>query len=87
MFFAWRHSFRQLLVLGLLSHGALWIAFIARQRGDFYSYADVAGVANIAFLYIPALFVILRRPNEGPVPVVLDRMILATVGRLRRPPA
>jgi hypothetical protein len=73
VFFAWPLSFRQLLVLGLLSHGALWAAFFARQRGDFYSYVDVAAVANIAFIYLPALVVILRRPNEGSVPRVLDR--------------
>ena len=73
VFFVWPLSFRQLLVLGLLSHGALWAAFFARQRGDFYSYVDVAAVANIAFIYLPALVVILRRPNEGSVPRVLDR--------------
>ena len=84
VFFAWRHSFRQLLVLGLLSHGALWVAFIARQRGDFYSYADVAGLANIAFLYIPALIMILRRPNEGPVPAVVERAVEGAARLIRR---
>jgi hypothetical protein len=73
-------SNRQLLVLGLLSHAAMWVAFPARQSGDFYSYTRVAAVANIAFLYVPMLIVILRRPNEG----VLPRSIEATMGRVRR---
>jgi hypothetical protein len=38
-----------MLVLGLLSHAATWAAFPARQSGDFYSYVNVAAVANIAF--------------------------------------
>jgi hypothetical protein len=84
VFFAWPLSFRQLLVLGLLSHGAMWAAFLSRQRGDFYSYADVAGVANIVFLYIPALVVILRRPNEGKVPPLLGRFGSALDRLIRR---
>jgi hypothetical protein len=85
VFFAWPLSFRQLLVLGLLSHGALWVAFLARQRGDFYSYADVAGVANIVFVYVPALVVILRRPNEGDVPGGVERIAGALRRLVRRP--
>jgi hypothetical protein len=82
VFFAWRLSFRQLLVLGLWSHAALWVAFLARQRGDFYSYVGVAALANLAFMYLPALVIILRRPNEGNVPAVLDRA-MARLARLR----
>jgi hypothetical protein len=80
VFFTWPMSPRQLLVLGLLSHAAMWIAFPARQSGNFYSYAEVAAVANIAFLYVPMLVVILRRPNEGTVP----RPIEAAMGRMLR---
>jgi hypothetical protein len=80
VFFAWPMSPRQLLVLGLLSHAAMWVAFPARQSGNFYSYAEVAAVANIAFLYVPMLIVILRRPNEG----VLPRPIEAAMARVLR---
>jgi len=80
VFFTWPMSPRQLLVLGLLSHAAMWVAFPARQSGNFYSYAEVAAIANIAFLYIPMLVVILRRPNEGAVP----RSIEAAMGRVLR---
>ena len=80
VFFTWPMSPRQLLVLGLLSHAAMWIAFPARQSGNFYSYAEVAAVANIAFLYVPMLVVILRRPNEGTVP----RPIEAAMARMLR---
>jgi hypothetical protein len=84
VFFTWPLSFRQLLVLGLLSHGALWVGVLARQRGDFYSYVGVASIANLVFIYLPALFIVLRRPNEGNVPRVLDRLISPLLGRLGR---
>ena len=58
----------------------MWVAIPARQSGNFYSYAEVAAIANIAFLYIPMLVVILRRPNEGAVP----RSIEAAMGRVLR---
>jgi hypothetical protein len=84
VFFAWPTSRRQLLVLGLLSHAAIWAAFPARQSGDFYSYTKVAAIANIAFLYIPMLIVILRRPNEGDLPRPVE-MAIGRVLRLGRP--
>jgi len=77
-------SFRELLVLGLLSHGAMWAAFPARQVGDFFSYVNVASIANIGLIYLPAVVVILRRPNEGPVPEVLDRAVSKLVSFVRR---
>ena len=83
VFFAWPLSFRQLLVLGLLSHGAMWIAFPARQHGDFYSYVNVAAIANLALVYVPLLAIVLRRPNEGPAPRRLEAAIswIRTRGR------
>jgi len=74
VFFSMQLTFRQLLVMGLLSHAAMWAAIPARQHGDFYSYVNVAAIANIAFIYVPALIIVLRRPNEGPVPAFLARV-------------
>jgi hypothetical protein len=76
VFFAWPLSFRQLLVLGLLSHGAMWAAFPARQHGDFYSYVNVAALANLALIYVPMLVIVLMRPNEGDVPAAVDRTMV-----------
>jgi hypothetical protein len=81
-FFAYQLSFRQILVLGLLSHAAMWAAFPARQHGDFYSYVGVAAIANIAFIYVPMLVIVLRRPNEGQVPEFVSRLFLR-LGRAR----
>jgi hypothetical protein len=71
-------------VLGLLSHGALWVGVMARQRGDFYSYVGAAAIANLIFLYLPALFLVLRRPNEGELPRALDRLLRPVLGRFGR---
>jgi hypothetical protein len=71
VFFTSPLSFRQMLVLGLLSHGAMWAAIFERQQGDFQSFVKIASVANIAFIFVPALFIVLRRPNEGPTPKLL----------------
>jgi hypothetical protein len=84
VFLTWPMSFRQLLVLGLLSHGALWVGVMARQRGDFYSYVGAAAIANLIFLYLPALFLVLRRPNEGELPRALDRLLRPVLGRFGR---
>jgi hypothetical protein len=71
----WPLSFRQLLILGLLSHGAMWTAIFERQQGDFQSYVKIASVANIVFIFVPALYLVLRRPNEGPTPKLLELAI------------
>src|SRR5688500_1614929 len=59
--FAIAMSFRELLVMGLLSHAAMWIAFPVRQTSDFYTYANAAATANLALVYLPALVILLRR--------------------------
>jgi hypothetical protein len=84
VFLTWPLSFRQLLVFGLLSHGAMWVATLERQRGDFQSYVGVAAIANLVFVYLPALFIVLRRPNEGDVPRPLDRLLRPLLGRFGR---
>jgi hypothetical protein len=86
-FFAWPLSFRQLLVLGLMSHAAMWAAFPARQYGTFYSYVDAAAIANLVLLYAPMLVIVLRRPNEGSVPAFIDRVIGGARARARGPSA
>jgi hypothetical protein len=84
VFFAWPLSFRQMLVLGLLSHGAMWAAFPARQYGDFYSYVDVAAIANLVLVYLPLLVIVLRRPNEGAMPRQIESAISWVKTRIRR---
>lgn len=83
VFFMFALSFRQLLVMGLLSHAAMWVAYPARQAGDFYSYVEVAAMANLALMYLPALVLVLRRPNEGDAPHFVDRVagVLAALAR------
>jgi len=42
---------------------------------DFAHYAAANAHALLALIYLPALVMMLRRPNEGPAPVWLDRAI------------
>ena len=67
-------------ILALASHGA-WHLAIAR-RGDPTSLviADANALTYLLLLYLPALIMVLRRPNVGAVPAWLERV----AGRLPR---
>ena len=46
-------------------------------------YLRVNGIAVVACMYLPALVMVLRRPNEGPVPQWLDRVAAYLPARLQ----
>ena len=77
-------NLRQLLVLGILSHLA---TFVAAPLG--FRYDDPPGLltatAPIALwgLYVPALVLVLRRPNEGDLPEWLERFAAKLPGPMR----
>jgi hypothetical protein len=67
-------NLRELLVLGIISHLA---TFVAAPLG--FRYDDPAALLNAAApialwgLYVPALVLVLRRPNQGDLPDWLER--------------
>ena len=60
-------------ILALLSHGAWHLAI--RRAGDPTSVqiANANALTYLLLLYLPALIMVLRRPNVGPVPAWLER--------------
>jgi hypothetical protein len=76
-------SYRQLLVLGILSHLASFVA--APMSLTYEGPALFAATAPVALwgLYVPALVLIMMRPNEGELPVWLERYVARLVSTLR----
>jgi len=73
-----------LLVLGILSHLA---TFLAAPLG--FRYDDPAALLSAAApialwgLYVPALVLVMRRPNEGDLPEWLERLASKLPGPIR----
>jgi hypothetical protein len=68
-------NFRELLILGILSHLA---TFVAAPMGFAYDGpALLAATAPVALwgIYVPALILVLRRPNQGDLPAWLERFV------------
>ena len=55
-----------------------WLA-----RGASGERALMTGIAVVVGMYLPALVMVLRRPNEGPLPVWLERVAGMLPSRLR----
>ena len=67
--FAFPWSFRTTLVLALLSHAAMWPPLLlSPSSGGFAAYAAVSVPSLLVLLYIPAVLLLLREPNEEPSP-------------------
>ena len=77
-------NFRQLLVLGILSHLATFLAAPLGFRYDDPA-ALLSATAPIALwgLYVPALVLVMRRPNEGDLPEWLERLASKLPGPIR----
>ncbi|MFL5575708.1 MAG: hypothetical protein ACJ79S_07070 [Gemmatimonadaceae bacterium] len=65
---------RQSLWLAVLTYVAYVVCGLTWDGHTRTSYFRQAGIASVAFLYAPCLLMVLRRPNEGPVPAWLDRL-------------
>jgi hypothetical protein len=72
-----REQHRQTVLLyGLLSDASLVV--MSGRLGPYASfndYLDHLAAVNLACIYLPSLFLILRRPNVGDVPAWLDTIV------------
>ena len=63
--FAFPWSFRQTLVLALLSHAAMWPPLLAPPSGTgFAGYASIAVPSLVLLLYLPVVGFLLLQPND-----------------------
>jgi len=68
-------SRRQALTLALLSYIASTVQEVSAHYGRNYAYnAPLCEAAFVLAMYLPALVMVLRRPNEGELPAVIDRI-------------
>ena len=82
--FSAARTFRESLTLAALTLGVFFgIVFISPER-TLAVWGEVVGKLTIVFVYLPALVMVLRRPNEGEVPRVIARALSAiTRGAVR----
>jgi hypothetical protein len=76
-------TFRQLLVLGILSHLATFIAAPLGFRYDGAALLSASAPIALWGLYVPALVLVLRRPNEGDLPEWLEQFAAKLPGPMR----
>jgi hypothetical protein len=58
-------TFRQALILALLTHFARWVMFLAPPPATFVDRIHIDATITITLVYVPALWWLLRRPNVG----------------------
>jgi MFS family permease len=57
---------------------------VTMPMDTFVAYVDITGDLMVALLYLPCLIMVLRRPNEGPVPAWAERAARAVAERMPR---
>jgi hypothetical protein len=66
-------TFRQCLTLALLTHAPNFLMLGARFH-TFAEFADRGALYMLGFVYLPVLMAVLRRANEGSVPLWVERL-------------
>jgi hypothetical protein len=82
-------AFRSLLLLGLASHAALWASTWWYVTHHLEGGARFLATAPFALwgIYVPALVMVLLRPNCGPLPVWMEQRLARVPAWLRGSPA
>ena len=66
-------SFRQAILLALLSHAARWLMFLIDPARSFASVMGIGATITIMLVYLPAVIWLVRRPRDrGAAHVVAD---------------
>jgi hypothetical protein len=73
--FAVPQTTREALALVVLTFGVYFAVAFAGPFTSFQEWGDFVATATIALVYAPAVFMVLRRPNEGAMPEALERLI------------
>lgn len=77
------HTTRESLWLAVLSYFAYVVGGLTWDGQTTASYFQAAGVASVAFLYVPCLVIVLRRANEGPIrPAWLEGLMVVVTSSL-----
>jgi hypothetical protein len=73
----------EVLALVLLSHAFERVIEWLLPYNGFADAVNSAGRLMVAFLYLPALIMVLRRPNEGQLPAWIERLTVGLPAWLR----
>jgi hypothetical protein len=71
---------RESLVLAASTLVVYFAVAFSAPFETFRQWGDFVAMATIVLVYAPAAIMVLRRPNEGPVPAAVERLIV----RMRR---
>lgn len=75
-------SLRSILLLAIGTHLANFWVRPLEQFSSWTDYLNTGAMALLAFVYLPSLIAILRRPNEGEAPPWLEAVMLGIGARL-----
>jgi hypothetical protein len=65
---------REVLALVVLTFAVYFAVAFAAPFTSFRQWGDFVAAATILFVYAPAVIMVLRRPNHGPVPGIIERL-------------
>jgi hypothetical protein len=65
---------REALILVVLTFAVYFAIAFASPFDTFQQWGDFVANATIALIYAPAVIMVLRRPNDGPVPAIVGRL-------------
>jgi hypothetical protein len=71
---AFPHSFREGLILALLSHAVNFYVAMRPRPATFDGVIALSSGATLVVVLLPALLAVLTRPNVGPAPVWVERL-------------
>jgi hypothetical protein len=66
---------REVLALVVLTFAVYFAVAFAAPFTSFQQWGDFVAAATILFVYAPAVIMVLRRPNHGPVPRIVERLV------------
>ena len=75
---------REALILVVLTFVVYFAVAFASPFDTFQQWGDFVANATIVLIYAPAVIMVLRRPNDGPVPTVIERLATRILPRSRR---
>jgi hypothetical protein len=69
----------------ILTHAAWLVTNALGPYNDYAVYFRTTGLVTVTLVYLPVLVMVLRRPNEGEVPTLVERAVAAVRWLVLRP--
>jgi hypothetical protein len=82
--FAVPRTFRETLILTVCTFGVYFVIGFNSPLPTFETWGNLLARTTVYLVYLPAVVLVLRRPNEGQIPEVVRKLEALVRGRVRR---